>query len=125
MSSSRLTSIENIAYGEGQTSMQENLHRLHGLLACHPKVQGGLGILNLSIHNGSLLLKNLHKIFNRMDIPCVNLIWNNHDRTGKIPSESRIGSFWWKDILKNLDAFRGFSKVNMHDDRTIRLWYVE
>jgi hypothetical protein len=42
-------------------------------LACHPKVQGGLGILYLSIHNESLLLKNLHKIFNRMDIPLVNL----------------------------------------------------
>jgi hypothetical protein len=79
-----------------------------------PKSSRELGILYLSIHNESLLLKNLHKIFNRMDIPLVNLICNNnHYRAGKIPSESRIDSFWWKDILKNLSSFRGFSKVNM------------
>lgn len=57
-----------------------------------------------------------------MDIPLVNLICNNnHYRAGKIPSESRIGSFWWKDILKNLSSFRGFSKVNMQDQRTVLL----
>ena len=38
-------------------------------MACIPKESGGLGILNLHTYNKSLLLKNLHKFFNRLDIP--------------------------------------------------------
>lgn len=70
-------------------------------------------------------MKNLHKFFNRLDIPWVNLVWNNHYRAGKIPSENKIGSFCWKDILNNLSSFRWFSKVNRQDGRTVRLWCDE
>jgi hypothetical protein len=41
---------------------------------CIPKNQGGLGVLNLSIQNKALLLKNLDKFFNGHDVPWVNLI---------------------------------------------------
>jgi hypothetical protein len=41
---------------------------------CRPKEQGGLGVLNLTIQNKALLLKNLHKFYNKHDIPWVNLI---------------------------------------------------
>jgi hypothetical protein len=34
-----------------------------------PKQQGGLGVLNLDLQNKALLLKNVHKLFNREDIP--------------------------------------------------------
>jgi hypothetical protein len=36
--------------------------------ACLPKEQGGLGIINLRIHNTALLLKHLHKFYNWVDI---------------------------------------------------------
>jgi hypothetical protein len=36
---------------------------------CRPKAQGGLGVLDLNIQNKALLLKNLHKFYNRYDIP--------------------------------------------------------
>lgn len=42
-------------------------------LVCIPKVSGGLG--NLFVQNESLLLKHLHKFFNKLDIPWVHLIW--------------------------------------------------
>lgn len=34
-------------------------------LACKPKKQGGLGILHLEKYNVSLLMKNMHKFYNR------------------------------------------------------------
>ena len=50
--------------------------------------------------------ENLHKFFNKMDIPWVQLIWEKHYRNGKLPSHIKKGSFWWRDVLKFLDDFR-------------------
>jgi hypothetical protein len=44
-------------------------------MVCLPKAEGGLGVLKLQTQNEALLLKNLHKFFNRLDIPWVLLIW--------------------------------------------------
>jgi hypothetical protein len=38
-------------------------------LATRPKKEGGLGILNVQTQNDALLMKNLHKIFNKKDLP--------------------------------------------------------
>lgn len=64
-----------------------------------PKSKGGLGVINLNVHNDALLLKHLHKFYNREDIPWVTLIWSKYYES-KIPHVSReVGSFWWKDVL--------------------------
>lgn len=47
-----------------------------------PKDSGGLGALNLYIQNESLLLKHLHKFFNKIDVPWVQMIWNCHYPNG-------------------------------------------
>jgi hypothetical protein len=65
-------------------------------LATRPKKEGGLGIINLRTQNDALLLKNLHKFFNRLDYPWVNLIWDNYYRDGKLPNLQPKGSFWWR-----------------------------
>jgi hypothetical protein len=80
-------------------------------LVCVPKESGGLGVLNLTIQNESLLLKHLHKFFNRMDIPWVHLVWERYYSNGRLPGSSRHGSFWWKDILKLSNSFKGMSRV--------------
>ena len=36
---------------------------------CRPKNKGGAGVLNLKIQNEGLLLKYLHKFYNKMDTP--------------------------------------------------------
>ena len=36
-----------------------------------PKEKGGLGLINLRLQNDALLLKHLHKFYNRMDVPWV------------------------------------------------------
>jgi hypothetical protein len=41
---------------------------------CRPKNKGGLGVLNLKIQNQALLMKYLHKFYNRHDIPWVHLL---------------------------------------------------
>jgi hypothetical protein len=39
--------------------------------ACRSKEDGSLGIANLRNHNIALLLKFLHKFYNKMDLPWV------------------------------------------------------
>jgi hypothetical protein len=60
---------------------------------CKPKDQGGLGVLNLDIQNNALLLKNLHKFYNRLDIPWVNLVWSSYYGQGQLPGYHLEGSF--------------------------------
>jgi hypothetical protein len=49
-------------------------------MVCKPKNKGGLGVLNLKIQNHGLLLKYLHKFYNKADTPWVHLIWNTYYR---------------------------------------------
>jgi hypothetical protein len=74
-----------------------------GKMLCLPKEHGGLGILDLSLQNEELLLKNLHKFFNKVVPPSVKVIWHNYYTNGRLPGITKKGSFWWIDILKLLD----------------------
>jgi hypothetical protein len=40
-------------------------------IICTPKEEGGLGVINIEEQNKALLLKNLHKFFNKAQIPWV------------------------------------------------------
>ena len=91
-------------------------------MVCLPKSQGDLSVINLTTQNQPLLLKNLHKFFNRLDIPWVHLIREKHYQNDKIPSAIKKGSFWWKDNIKLLDKFKGIATVNLADGRTCLLW---
>lgn len=83
-------------------------------LVCVPKECGGLGVLNLYTQNGSLLLKHLHKFFNKVDIPWVQLVWNCQYPNGGLPVKNNKGFFWWKDTLKSFDSFKGMASA-MHN----------
>jgi len=62
-------------------------------MVCHPKYEG-LGVLKLKPRNEALQLKNLHKNFNRQDIPWVQLIWEKYYTNGKLPANHvKKGSF--------------------------------
>jgi hypothetical protein len=88
-------------------------------MVCLPK--GGLGVINLRAQNEALLLKNLHKFFNRVDTPWVQLVWEKHYQNGKLPSHIKKGSFWWRDNLKLLDSFKGMATVHLQDGSTCYL----
>jgi hypothetical protein len=67
-----------------------------------PKNKGGLGVKNLYLQNDALLLKHIHKFFNKVDVPWVHLIWSTYYKH-KVPHRcTPRGSFWWRDILKVL-----------------------
>jgi hypothetical protein len=92
-------------------------------LATKPKEEGGLGILNLKCQNDALLLNNLHKFYNRVDCPWVDLIWNNYYQNGTLPDGRPRGSFCWRAVLKNLTTFKGIAMVKIENGSTVFLWH--
>lgn len=91
-------------------------------LICTPKDQGGLGVINIEDQNKALLLKNLHKFFNRAQIPWVSIIWEKHYPNGKLPGTVNKGSFWWRDNLKNLQEFKQMVQIQIKNGETCLFW---
>lgn len=91
-------------------------------MVCKSKEEGGLGVLDIKTQNEALLLKYLHKFFNREDIPWVSLVWESYYSSDKLPSTTKKGSFWWRDVLKLLDKFKGMAKVTVNDGRSCFFW---
>ena len=91
-------------------------------LVCRPKEKGGLGVINLHIQNKGLLLKHLHKFFNKADIPWVTLIWNSYYDDGVPHATVPVGSFWWRDILKLSDAYTAISSVHINRGDSALFW---
>jgi hypothetical protein len=90
---------------------------------CKPKKHGGLGALNLRIQNQALLMKNLYKFYNPMDIPWVNLIWNAYYSNGKAPhSSAPQGSFWCKDCMSLNERFRSLTTCSVNNGQSIQVW---
>src|ERR1041385_6438773 len=91
-------------------------------LVCRPKKKGGLGIVNLQIQNKTLLLKHLHKFYNKENVPWVSLIWNTY-YNGNVPHATMLcGSFWWKDILKLSDLYRPVASVMVNVGDSALFW---
>jgi hypothetical protein len=67
-------------------------------------------------------MKNLHKFFNKQELPCVQLIWTNYYNNGRIPGQTKMGSFWWKDNLKLLNIYKGIAQVEARKGDTINFW---
>jgi hypothetical protein len=85
-----------------------------------PKRKGGLEIINMRSQNVALLLKHLDKFYNKRDIPWVNLIWNTHYSNGEVSHAAKDRrSFWWKDLLKLCDLFRGIATCQVGDGTTV------
>lgn len=91
-------------------------------LVTKPKSEGGLGVIKLRTQNEALLLKNLHKFFNKEDLPWVHLLWDTYYSERELPGQRTRGSFWWRDIMKLLDTFRGMAQAHMGQGRTIAFW---
>ena len=81
-----------------------------------------MGVLNLHTHNQSLLLKNLHKFFNQLDIPWVHLIWTVRYPNGRPPALTRKGSFWWRDIQKLLAISKGMAAASVNNGSSCFFW---
>jgi hypothetical protein len=91
-------------------------------MVCKPKEEEGLGVLDLQKQNEALLMKNLYKFLNRRDILWVTMVWKKHYPNGKLPGNTKKGSFWWRDILKLLETFKSLSRVNVQNGQTCLFW---
>jgi hypothetical protein len=80
-------------------------------LVCLPKKCGGLGVVDFQKQNAALLIKFLDKFYNRSDLPWVHLLWSEYYLQSVPHAEKLKGSFWWRDVLKQVDNFRGVSSV--------------
>jgi hypothetical protein len=91
-------------------------------MVCVPNKKGGLGILNLKLQNQGLLLKYLHKFYNKEDTPWVHLLWNSY-YIGKIPHAiNPTGSFWWKYVCKLMPIYRSISSPKIGNGGTALFW---
>ena len=91
-------------------------------MVCCPKNKGGLGVIDLKIQNQGLLLKMLHKFYNRIDLPWVNLVWSAY-YVDSIPHASDpCGSFWWRDVMQLSPIYRAVTTVQVGDGSTVLFW---
>jgi hypothetical protein len=71
-----------------------------------------------------LLIKHLDKFYNKADITWVNLAWNTKYSNGEVPHATKDRcSFWWRDVLKLADLFRGIATCKVGNGTTILFWY--
>jgi hypothetical protein len=95
-------------------------------MVCKPKMKGGLGIVDFQKKNEALLLKFLHKFYNKeMDVPWVKLIWGSyyeHD----VPHAAKVcGSYWWRDLIRLMDQYRSFATPHVGTGETVLFWSDE
>jgi hypothetical protein len=64
------------------------------------KEQRGLGVVNLSVQNNALLLKQLDKFYRKANVQWVRLIWQKYYQNAVPHLAREKGSFWWMDILR-------------------------
>jgi hypothetical protein len=77
----------------------------------------------LRAQNTVLLLKHLHKFFNKKDIPWVQLTWKAF-YNWPIPPHHRkkVGSFWWRDIINLYDYFFMLASCSANEGDTLYFW---
>jgi hypothetical protein len=64
-------------------------------MICKPKQKGGLGIVDFQKKNDALLIKFLHKFYNKeMEIPWVKLIWETYYYLDVPHAAKDCGSYW-------------------------------
>jgi hypothetical protein len=91
-------------------------------MVCKPKENGGLGIVNFRKKNDSLLMKHLHKFYNKVDTPWVQLIWSSYYEN-EVPHVARpCGSSWWRDIMQLSSDFMSFSSVTPGTGTSFSFW---
>ena len=82
--------LEDIAFGIKKTEDGEHCNSLIAWdKVCRPKNKGGMGVLNLKLQNKGLLLKYLHKFYNKVDTPWVSLIWRTY-YVDKVPDRKSV-----------------------------------
>jgi hypothetical protein len=81
-----------------------------------------VGVVNLTLQNEALLLKQLDKFYNKKDVQWVHLIWEKYYPSGVAHLRREKGSFWWKDIMRLHLKYRGVAIYSPNKGDTLSLW---
>jgi hypothetical protein len=101
----------------------EKVHSLASWdMICKPKNKGGLGIINLKIQTKCLMMKQLHKFYNNVDLPWVKLIRNSYYYKEAPHAITVCGSFWWRNIMKMFELYRQVTHCKIGSGETILFW---
>jgi hypothetical protein len=68
------------------------------------------------------LIKFLDKFYNKSDVPWVQLLWSEYYLDSVPHAENLKGSFWWRDVLKQVDNFRGVARIKPGKGDTFLFW---
>lgn len=49
-------------------------------------------------------------------------MWEKYYNDGKLPSHIKKGSFWWRDVLKLLENFKGMASVFVQSGSSCLFW---
>jgi hypothetical protein len=114
-----LIELGGMVCGETMTKVSHRLLREN----VQDQKRRGLSLINLRSQNIALLLKYLDKYFDKENIPWVNLIWNAYYANGELPQAAKKkGSFWWKDLQKLCDIFKGIAQCSIGNGTTVMFW---
>ena len=91
-------------------------------MICKPKDKGGLGITNFRHKNDVLLMKFVHKFYNKDDTPWVQLLWNAYYDDQVPHAVVSCGSFWWRDVMKLGEKYREIASPEIHCGSTVLFW---
>jgi hypothetical protein len=67
-------------------------------------------------------MKHLHKFYSKVDVPWVRMIWAKYYNTKVLHGTRKVGSFWWKDILRLNVIYRGIARCLIGDGLTVLFW---
>ena len=83
-------------------------------IACKPKTQGGLGIIDTKSQNEALLMKFLDIFFNSA-MPWVTFTWTKFYSNTQTPPQAKspVGSFGGRKYLKSLTNIRSLLSVHL------------
>lgn len=52
----------------------------------------------------------------------VDFVQETYYSSGKLPGKVKKGSFWWRDVLKLLDKFKGMARVQINNGQSCLMW---
>lgn len=101
--------------------MYEKVFAWHNVSRAKDQGGLGLGIIDIKAHNTALLLKFLHKFYNKHDLPWVQLTWKHLYRNqNKAPHEYRPkGSFWWRSVIRLAGNFFMLAAYEANEGSTV------
>jgi hypothetical protein len=87
------------------------------------KKEGGLGIVDLRAHNTALLIKFLHKFYNKVNLSWVQLTCQAFYSKPTPPHHRKhAGSFWWREVMSTSDNFFMMAECVGNECNTIYFW---